>query len=56
MLRLCEAFFYKLFNNQFRRKRELKEVMPLSTAEIDDNTIKLMSFIFFYLLQTSSIC
>jgi hypothetical protein len=29
--------------------------MPLSAAEIEDNTIKLTSFIFFYLLLTPSI-
>jgi hypothetical protein len=29
--------------------------MPLSAAEIKDNTIKLTSFIFFYLLLTPSI-
>ena len=29
--------------------------MPLSAAEIEDNTIKLTSFIFFYLLLTTSI-
>jgi hypothetical protein len=28
--------------------------MPLSAAEIEDNTIKLTSFIFFYLLLTPS--
>ena len=29
--------------------------MPLSAAEIEDNTIKLTPFIFFYLLLTTSI-
>ena len=37
------------------RYRKLNGVMPLSAAEIEDNTIKLMSFIFFYLHLTSSI-
>jgi hypothetical protein len=34
------------------RYRKLNGVMPLSAAEIEDNTIKLTSFIFFYLLLT----
>ena len=37
------------------RYRKLNGVMPLSAAEIEDNTIKLTSFIFFYLLLTPSI-
>lgn len=36
------------------RYRKLNGVMPLSAAEIEDNSIKLMSFNSFYLLLTFS--
>ena len=38
---------------KFRRYRKLKGVMPPSEAEIEDNTIKQMSFNSFYLLLST---